>query len=81
MSNDASLSRMRYIGLKDTMLQNVFFYSSLFKIGSTNECELVLFDFTVAQNVSDWYEVSDTVRNVGKSKATIILQKTQGLFN
>ena len=58
-----------------------FLFFSLFKIGSTNECELILFDFTVSQNVSGWYEVSDTVRNVGKSKATIILQKTQGMFN
>ena len=27
--------------------------------------------------VEDWYEVSDTVRTQGSSKATIVLQKTQ----
>ena len=35
-----------------------------------------LFDFRT-QDISDWYEVSDTVRNVGKSKATIVTQKTK----
>jgi NADH dehydrogenase [ubiquinone] 1 alpha subcomplex assembly factor 1 len=35
-----------------------------------------LFDFTT-KFVDKWYEVSDTVRDVGKSKATMVLQKTQ----
>jgi len=43
-----------------------------------------LFDFTTISDVNDWYEVSDTVRSVGKSKATLVLQKTrqfqQGIF-
>ena len=30
-----------------------------------------LFDFTTMSDVNDWYEVSDTVRSVGKSKATL----------
>ena len=30
-----------------------------------------LFDFTTISDVNDWYEVSDTVRSVGKSKATL----------
>ena len=30
-----------------------------------------LFDFTTMSDVKDWYEVSDTVREVGKSKATL----------
>ena len=37
----------------------------------------ILFDFTTLSNVNDWYEVSDTVREVGKSKATFVLQKTR----
>ena len=36
-----------------------------------------LFDFTTMSDVNDWYEVSDTVREVGKSKATLVLQKTR----
>lgn len=39
--------------------------------------EMMLFDFTTTDNVTNWYEVSDTVRNVGKSKATLVLQKTK----
>merc|ERR1712172_308144 len=39
---------------------------------------------TFEKDVNDWYEVSDTVRSVGKSKATLVLQKTrqfqQGIF-
>ena len=30
-----------------------------------------LFDFTTMSDVNDWYEVSDTVRSVGKSKAAL----------
>nr|XP_034190783.1 uncharacterized protein LOC117609052 isoform X2 [Osmia lignaria] len=37
----------------------------------------ILFDFTTADNVDNWTEVSDTVRTVGKSKAVLTLQKTQ----
>merc|ERR1712156_919643 len=47
---------------------------------SSNKKEIILFDFTnenITKDVSDWYEVSDTVRTVGMSKATIVLQKTQ----
>merc|ERR1712156_794516 len=36
-----------------------------------------LFDFTTISDVNNWYEVSDTVREVGKSKATFVLQKTK----
>ena len=36
-----------------------------------------LFDFTTTESVDNWYEVSDTVRSVGKSKATLVLQKTR----
>lgn len=38
---------------------------------------MTLFDFTIMDNVDDWQEISDTVRTVGKSKATLVLQKTQ----
>ena len=44
---------------------------------SQSTTEMMLFDFTTTDNVSNWYEVSDTVRNVGKSKATLVLQKTR----
>lgn len=38
----------------------------------------VLFDFTRPDaSVSDWEEQSDSVRSVGMSKATLVLQKTQ----
>ena len=36
-----------------------------------------LFDFRTLNTVEDWYEVSDTVRTQGSSKANIVLQKTQ----
>ena len=36
-----------------------------------------LLDFRTLNTVEDWYEVSDTVRTQGSSKATIVLQKTQ----
>ncbi|KAK2576515.1 hypothetical protein KPH14_005838 [Odynerus spinipes] len=39
--------------------------------------KMTLFDFTRMDNVDDWHEISDTVRTVGKSKATLVLQKTQ----
>jgi len=42
-----------------------------------SENRLILFDFTTANNVNDWVEISDTVREVGMSKAVITLQKTQ----
>ncbi|CAK9798549.1 hypothetical protein ANTPLA_LOCUS1656 [Anthophora plagiata] len=37
----------------------------------------ILFDFTTAENVDNWKEISDTVRTVGKSKAVLTLQTTQ----
>ena len=37
-----------------------------------------MFDFTNPNvSVDDWIESSDTIRDVGKSKATLVLQKTQ----
>ena len=36
-----------------------------------------LFDFTTMSDVNDWYEVSDTVLEGGKSKATLVLQKNR----
>ena len=39
--------------------------------------EKYLFDFSKIASVEDWYEVSDTVRSVGKSKGTFVLQKTR----
>ncbi|XP_014473532.1 PREDICTED: uncharacterized protein LOC106743833 isoform X2 [Dinoponera quadriceps] len=39
--------------------------------------KMMLFDFTSAQNVDDWREMSDTVRTVGKSKAVLTLQTSQ----
>lgn len=38
---------------------------------------LMLFDFTKTDSVNNWIESSDTVRREGKSKATLVLQKTQ----
>ncbi|XP_029176141.1 uncharacterized protein LOC114944427 isoform X2 [Nylanderia fulva] len=38
---------------------------------------MMLFDFTSAQSVDDWREMSDTVRSVGKSKAVLTLQTSQ----
>lgn len=39
--------------------------------------KMMLFDFTNAQSVDDWREISDTVRTVGKSKAVLTLQTAQ----
>ncbi|KAL6431707.1 hypothetical protein ACFW04_007325 [Cataglyphis niger] len=39
--------------------------------------KMLLFDFTSAQSIDDWREVSDTVRTVGKSKAVLTLQTSQ----
>ncbi|KAK7793425.1 hypothetical protein R5R35_006986 [Gryllus longicercus] len=39
--------------------------------------ETTLFDFTRLHSVDDWMEQSDTVREVGKSKAVLVLQKTK----
>ena len=38
---------------------------------------MTLFDFKTLKNVDNWIEISDTVRTVGKSKATLVLQQTQ----
>lgn len=38
---------------------------------------LLLFNFQNATNLNNWSEKSDTVRSVGKSKATFDLYKTQ----
>ncbi|XP_015595112.1 uncharacterized protein LOC107267654 [Cephus cinctus] len=39
--------------------------------------KMTLFDFTTITNLDNWNELSDTVRTVGKSKATLVLQTTQ----
>ena len=41
--------------------------------------EQILFDFTNASSstVNDWIEISDTEREVGKSKGVLVEQKTQ----
>lgn len=54
----------------------------VFKINSVEWCftssnKSTLFDFTKIKSVDNWIEVSDTVREVGKSKATFVLQTTQ----
>ncbi|XP_054284306.1 uncharacterized protein LOC129001132 isoform X2 [Macrosteles quadrilineatus] len=38
---------------------------------------VVLFDFTKLDNLHGWSEMSDVVREVGMSKAVLVLQKTQ----
>ena len=46
-------------------------YFSYIMASSSNQKQIILFDFTnenVTKDVSDWYEVSDTVRTVGMSK-------------
>ena len=37
--------------------------------------DMMLFDFTSIANVESWKESSDTVRDVGMSKASFVLQK------
>ena len=48
-------------------------------IGSINAIitEDFLYDFTLENAVFNWYEVSDTLRELGKSKATLTLHRTQ----
>jgi len=51
-------------------------------IRSTSKCsftsENILFDFTNStSSVNDWIEISDTERDVGKSKGFLVEQKTQ----
>lgn len=41
------------------------------------ENELTLFDFTTNDTTEGWTELSDTVREVGMSKATLQIQKTR----
>lgn len=36
-----------------------------------------LFDFTSLKSLDEWTEISDTVRTVGQSKATLVLQVTE----
>merc|ERR1712227_186892 len=38
---------------------------------------MMLFDFTTLDNLDNWHESSDTTREVGMSKASFVLQKTQ----
>ena len=38
---------------------------------------IMLFDFTKIDNLDEWVESSDTVREVGMSKSSFVLQKTQ----
>lgn len=61
-----------------SMIWTLLIASRLFIMikGNQSESEF-LFDFTTMDNVDDWYEVSDTVREVGKSKAALVLQKTR----
>ena len=39
--------------------------------------DMMLFDFRTISNLDNWKESSDTVREVGMSKASLVLQKTQ----
>ncbi|XP_043503480.1 uncharacterized protein LOC122525016 [Polistes fuscatus] len=55
----------------------VAFFMGLTFLQPANGRKMTLFDFTRMDNVDDWQEISDTVRTVGKSKATLVLQKTQ----
>ncbi|XP_043672444.1 uncharacterized protein LOC122631170 [Vespula pensylvanica] len=55
----------------------VAFLMSLTFLQPANGRKMTLFDFTRMDNMNDWQEISDTVRTVGKSKATLVLQKTQ----
>jgi hypothetical protein len=54
----------------------------LFSIVSSTKClfssEQILFDFTHStSSVNDWIEVSDTERDVGKSKGVLVEQTTE----
>ena len=52
-------------------LYNLKYFSYIMASSSSNKKEIILFDFTnenITKDVSDWYEVSDTVRTVGMSK-------------
>lgn len=41
------------------------------------ETTKMLFDFTKMKALDQWVESSDTVREVGMSKASLVIQKTQ----
>lgn len=44
---------------------------------SHESSSMMLFDFTTLPNLDNWQESSDTTREVGMSKASLVLQKTQ----
>jgi len=44
---------------------------------SHENSSIMLFDFTTLDNLDNWHESSDTIREVGMSKASFVLQKTQ----
>lgn len=46
----------------------------MFNVTGSNEKMLV--DFTTMQTLHGWVEISDVLRNIGKSKAVLSLQKT-----
>lgn len=53
-------------------------WSSSVPMSDKTSCDgLLLFDFTKLSNLDGWREESDTVREVGKSKAVFELQKTR----
>ncbi|XP_013200458.1 uncharacterized protein LOC106143036 isoform X1 [Amyelois transitella] len=66
--------------LKELFLINVFMLilSVHCDINSSMALANYLFDFTKADNVDVWQEQSDTVRDVGMSKAVLIIHQNKG---
>jgi len=62
-------------GLRIKPLESNYRARSLRARNSTSN--IMLFDFTTVENLDDWEESSDTVREVGMSKSSFVLQKTQ----
>ncbi|XP_044732342.1 uncharacterized protein LOC123295167 isoform X4 [Chrysoperla carnea] len=59
------------------MLQPILANESNYTPEDRSTKHATLFDFTTVDNLNDWYEVSDSVREVGKSKGVMVLQKTR----
>jgi len=62
-------------GLRVKHLESNYSARSLKDRNSTSN--IMLFDFTTIESLDGWEESSDTVREVGMSKASFVLQKTQ----
>ncbi|XP_065341264.1 uncharacterized protein LOC135940344 [Cloeon dipterum] len=71
------MSGLKLSGWLVGVVSSLAFSISSVAANSPKSSEKMLFDFTTLESVSDWTEMSDVVRTVGMSKATLTLQKTQ----